>query len=590
MSKRSLIGAALWAGLAFLAWAPLGTGCSKPSTGNPDATVNVPPDAAGTPDTGPDLPDVGTPDTGPEPIPCSYDDDCGPAERCGDRGVCVEAVACNTPANCTPSDDTDTPRLYCENTTVGLGCRCVMAPAADGGAAAGYCKRRLPPCAPCQTDEQCGSDPLWFRTPLHEPGKCVTLDGAKVCLEPYVPTKCGCGQSATVGGAYYCAPQGTTPSCAEGGAFLCCLKDGNCPPEHPVCETATGRCQDVCWYDFDKKETVGCRADKVCNVDPKNLTSSSRNYAAGRCGAPCAADADCTYLRGDFVCRAETGSDKRCRPPGCLGDIECPELPIDNPSNGFCERETGTCMTNCRIGEDPVTSLPFTDCKGGFKCARPTPTEPGACVEQTCAEQGGTQQFCRWNEICCGEDHDGNPDTPPEPCTDSTGAVIGQPGKCYRAPNPPWCAPCDPADVLSCTKATFPTSAKDPNLCIAFGPDGAGTDRGNSCMFACESSSQCPKGFNCKDIELTCNADPSVCGDPARCQDSGEKDGEGKPIMWCRCTTAGDQAECPALLDASKPTGPHARCSDDAYPSNRPWLHCIWTHGCLPYIRACMPP
>ncbi|MGC4121457.1 MAG: hypothetical protein QM765_44155 [Myxococcales bacterium] len=523
--------------------------------------------------------------------PCTYDDDCGPSERCSETLTCVPAIPCNTPANCTPSDDNDQARAYCENATVGLGCRCVTSPAADGGTATGYCKRRLPPCAPCQSDEQCGTDPLFFRTPLHEPGKCVALDGVKVCLEPFVSAKCACGESANLEGGYYCTPQGA--SCGEDGAFLCCQKDGNCPPEHPLCETATGRCQDVCWYDFDKKETIGCRADKVCHVNPKFLTPTSPNFGAGRCGPPCAADTDCAYLRDDFVCRAETGSDKRCRPPGCLGDIECPEQPPESPSTGYCERTTGACMTDCRTGKDPVTSVDYADCKGGYKCQKPSPSAPGTCVEQTCVEQGGAQQFCRWNEMCCGEDRDGDTTTDPEPCTDATGNVIGEPGKCYRMPNPPWCAECDPNDVKSCTgKPGYPTSTKDPNVCFPFGPGSDGVDRGNACAFACAKDTECPKGFFCKDVEVYCTPDTAAqdCGDANACQDTGQKDGQGNPIYWCRCTTAGSQAECPMELDPNVSGGPHARCSDDAYPSNRPWLHCIWTHACVPYVRACMPP
>lgn len=599
MSKRTLYGAALWAGLVFLASAPLGAGCSKPPATPPDATVSTPPDASGGgADASAPSPDVGSPDTGPEPIACTYDDDCPADMRCADNGACMPAIPCQTPANCAPSDENDTIRLYCENATVGLGCRCVAAPAGDAGvagAAGSYCKRRLPPCAPCTTDEQCGTDPLYFQTPLHEPGKCVELDGAKVCLEPYVKAKCGCGMSATVGTASYCAPQGAKATCAEGGAFLCCAKDANCPPEHPLCETATGRCQDVCWYDFEKKETIGCRADRVCNVDPKFLTPTSHNYGAGRCGPPCAADTDCSYLRGDFVCRAEAGSDQRCRPPGCLGDIECPALPVDNPSNGFCERETGDCKPNCRVGEDPMTSLPFKDCKDGFVCEQPTPLDPAGCRPMTCIEQGGAQIYCSWNELCCGEDRDGDVTTAPEACPVDAAGTQAEKGKCYRAPNPPWCAACDPQDAMSCTKAGYPTSDKDDNFCIGFGADADGNDRGNACLFACKSSKECPKGFFCKDMPVYCNDQEDICGDPARCVETDIvlDPTTNPPTMakYCKCSTAGAKDECPALDPAATdPNSPHARCADDVSPGNSPWLHCIWTHACTPYITACTPP
>ena len=78
MSKRILNRTALWAGLVFVAFTTLGGGCSKPTTGGLDASTPAdvgapPPDAAA-----PGL-DASSPDTGPELVPCSFDDDCGPA-------------------------------------------------------------------------------------------------------------------------------------------------------------------------------------------------------------------------------------------------------------------------------------------------------------------------------------------------------------------------------------------------------------------------------------------------------------------------------------------------------------------------------
>jgi hypothetical protein len=587
------------------------TGCPKPNpSAGPaaglDAAMGIPPDASanandGGPTTGLD---ASAPDTGPKVTACSVDDDCGPKERCSEAGACMPAVPCDDPSNCPPANDQDEIHMYCDN-TVGLGCRCVV----PSGETKGVCKRRLPPCAPCTEDEQCGNDPLYFQNAWHEPGHCVTLDGVKVCLEYFVSggIKCPCGQSVPIDSKNYCAPQGSPASCAA-GQFLCCQTDGNCPPEHPLC--SGGRCKDICWYDFQKDETIGCRADKVCNVDPSFLNPTNKNYGAGSCSSPCTDDAACTPIRDDFVCRSEPKSDKRCRPEGCLDDFECMNPETDSgkptfPYLGYCERQTGVCecheptnpnqSCNCRPGTNPVTSTPYKDCRDGFKCWQPSGAEPGQCIEKDCIENGGAQSYCGWTQFCCGEDRDSDPGTPYEPCVDLAGTtILADYGKCYNAPNPPWCTACEPTltsgatDWLACNKPGYPTSTKDPNFCLDFGKDAKGKARGNSCIFACISSKQCPAGFHCSDrgFELDCSSDAAACGTGGNCTDTGMKDQNGNAIKWCKCTNAGVKGpECPAM-DAADPTAPISRCSD----GNSPFYHCIWTKGCVPQLSACLVP
>ncbi len=580
-------------GVTALAVLGLGGSCNnKPPPVEAGLDAAIPPDATAMP---PDAEvvivpaDAGTPDTGPVLVPCSYDEDCGPLERCSETFTCMPAVTCDTPDNCL--DDNDPAKAYCDNTGTGLGCRCVKAPGAKDGA----CKRRLPPCAPCTTDEQCGTDPLFFRTPFHEPGKCLELDGVKVCLETYSAPKCGCGLAFTIDSKLYCTPQGTTASCKD-GEFLCCKTDANCPPEHPLCDTVRGRCQDLCWYDYDKDQTVGCRADKVCNVDPQFLDPVSANFAAGRCGPACAVDTDCTSLRGDFVCRPEKKSEPRCRPPGCISDVECPNPVMDEtnphfPYAGYCERGgknagvcicgTATSTCDCRTGKDPMTTLPYRDCKEGFKCEEPAPGTPGVCLEKNCIEQGGTVNFCPYDHFCCGEDRD--KDGKPDPCTDFTGQVVGSYGKCYPSPKPPWCLTCEKHS--DCAVAGTPASQKDFALCIDFGPDKNDAERGTRCMYACETAGNCPKGYACTEFPVDCSKDAAQCGDAARCYDTGLKDQDNQPIKYCKCNNAGQRGgECP-VMDPNDPAGVVSRCSD-AIPGGQ--LHCIWTRGCYPKPVVCV--
>jgi len=230
-----------------------------------------------------------------------------------------------------------------------------------------------------------------------------------------------------------------------------------------------------------------------------------------------------------------------------------------------------------------VTSMLYRDCKEGFKCEEPTPGAPGACLEKNCVEMGGAQNYCAFGQFCCGEDRD--KDTKADPCVDATGKTIAQVGKCYDNPNPPWCQACEAH--ADCTKNGAPASTKDFNLCIAFGADKNGADRGNSCMYACATAAECPKGFLCNDIPVDCSADPATCGDATRCYDTGKKDGDGNPIKWCKCTSAGQRGgECP-ILDPGDPSGPVSRCMN---ASGTLQLHCIWTRGCYPNPMVCTVP
>lgn len=513
-------------------------GCSEPSEEIHDAGTVEPEPDAGTGGNG----DGGTGDGGTE-FRCVIDDDCDIDKRCNDdTGECIPAEPCGDDVSIDPSTCPGE-GSYCDTVT-GLGCRCVPS---ELSPKKGFCKRRRPACSPCETDADCGDDPNWFETPLHNEGKCVDLEGNgnKVCLEVYrSQSKCSCGVAMQIDGAVYCAP--TSGTCGEEGTMLCCSSDDECPPEYPACDSQSGRCIERCTYDYADERTVNCRADQACHVDPQYLDENSLTYAAGRCAAPCKDDQECKSYRSDFVCMAEADGLKRCRPPGCISDFECP-VPEGSVYRGYCELSSGQCKTDsCRPGFDPFGNE-RADCIPGYKC------ENEVCVEQTCVEQGGAANACGYGEFCCGDDRDG--DGTPDPCVNAVGTVVGQPGKCYTAPNPPWCRPCQSDD--ECVGGT-PAHPSYKNKCVE-----------GLCVYACTNLNQCPRGFACDDVSFTCNNDPSVCGDPNRCQNTGRVDQDGNPIMMCKCSEPGVVgAECPnAVCGASN------------------W--CVITRGCVPGANVC---
>jgi hypothetical protein len=547
--------------LAFALSFALTSGCGKKDPVTSDGGTHGSADAVGSadPDGGSLSGDGGSAGVDAGPPPCRFDDDCPQDKRCDDSsGKCIDAKPCqDDPATCN-ADGT-----YCDNVD-GLGCRCVLAKAAPTPPAPynGFCKRRKPPCTPCKDDEECGKDPNFFQNSLHNDGRCVKMtDGKTFCLERFTgATKCSCGIALTVNNASYCAPQNN--SCTA-GTFLCCKSDKDCPPEHPNCDETSQLCKDVCIYSFENQQTVGCRADQVCHVDPKFLTAKAVNYGAGRCGPTCKGDPECAALRPDFVCKPELkgggvkASEPRCRPTGCVSDYECPDPGSSSAYKGYCDRGDGKCKLNsCRAGSDPVTGAKFNDCKGGYKC------DNGVCLEQNCVEQGGGENACDFDQFCCGEDRNGNGKTDDDPCTNDASISLAKVGQCYKAPRPPWCKACTKDD--ECKGGGAPVSPKDPGKCLDFGPGGA-------CIYGCTLRTQCPRGYECGEIPVDCSQDPKTCGDVSRCYDSGRKDQKGNPIKWCKCTTAGAVGgECPT----------NTRCNNSG-------TTCIITQGCLPGPRVC---
>ncbi len=421
-------------------------------------------DAGGENDAGQDsgIPDAGPFDAG---FKCTFDDDCAalnPATRCdGPSGTCVLAETCDQTSDCAIDDTTS----YCDLN--GIGCRCVVG--ANDAGRSGVCRRIKPSCAPCSRNEECGSE-SYFSFP--QSGTCSALpggDGGTFCTKKAGFGGCKLSQCGYIdNGAGYCVPQAPKTCEAPG-----CSKDTDCP-SGTVCNVQECICESRCRWDFAKQEVAapGCGSvngvQKTCWVDNEALDPTSSYYGSGRCRLPCQSDTDCTNTTTNkhggprLKCAAEkladgTLSGKRCRAAGpCMDDLECPQHDGGaEPAIGYCDRGTFQCKKDCRIGQDPVTTLPFKDCVSSYACANDGGTN--YCRLQTCLEQGGAAGACRRGQYCCGEDKNG--DGQPDPCP-PTGL---EPNKCYEAPRPPFCTACMKQE--DCDKLTLPAYLTGAGAC-----------------------------------------------------------------------------------------------------------------------------
>jgi hypothetical protein len=261
-----------------------------------------------------------------------------------------------------------------------------------------------------------------------------------------------------------------------------------------------------------------------------------------------------------------------------MDSFECEALPVSSLSLGYCDRLTLSCKTDCRVGKDPVTNLPYQDCRTGYGCQ----AENGInkCVMKTCLEQGGASFACLPGKYCCGEDkdEDGVADPcPPASELDSAG--------CYQAPSPPFCAKCmGPEDCIKLTLPSWqnhckngsksPSCAPYPMACIGYQNTQTGAKVGvcapatvNDDTFDSFGRAKSVKGCPAKYTPIYYALDLGSGGDDYCASDdqcsNGNAPGSGRcaPLLKinlpdgghpkaCVCTVGGPLSQCPSQPDA----------------------------------------
>ena len=139
-------------------------------------------------------------------------------------------------------------------------------------------------------------------------------------------------------------------------------------------------CEPRCrWsYALGAEDPPGCAAGSSCFVDDAQLDAGSALFAFGRCRTACLNDAGCAASVANpfggthLMCAPEVLLDggaslNRCRSTGCMDDLQCTTAAGLAPK-GYCDRFSASCATNCRLATDPVTTLPYADCRAGFSC------------------------------------------------------------------------------------------------------------------------------------------------------------------------------------------------------------------------------
>ena len=306
----------------------------------------------------------------------------------------------------------------------------------------------------------------------------------------------------------YCVPQ--RQMCPS----ISCVEDQDCTdPRFPVCDISRGLCIMGCYINWERSlETVGCSPGKpACHAiatlhDPALLgqCETAPMFGYGKCGPACEKNSDCERYGSDvldrpFVCQNDGGV-RRCRPQGCVDDMECPEPSGGSEASymGYCSPESLSCdYTNCRTGPDPRQGCGvnenYADCTMKYKCVEDAsqPEDYGICVEKNCIDNQGANLDCYGGQFCAGEPMrnmmTGEEDGEPLPVPQDVPI-----GACYDMDVPVWCeTTCTPGDNSGCRGANVPgRSPENPGYCIP-------GQTGNFCFFGCEYAAECPAGWGC---------------------------------------------------------------------------------------------
>ncbi len=457
---------------------------------------------------------------------CIHDSQCElDSQRCDDTdtsatyGRCIDAEPCQGDFTCgTTAGYGD----YCGEPGSG-GCVCVPSDEAPDNMI-GFCRRRAEVCAPCESDVECGNDRIQYDDPRE--CKPFTFDGetgVNVCLPKKGAGNCPPGTipanpTTNPELAGYCVPQ--SQDCAD---MKPCREDLDCAgnPQAPICDRSRQICVPGCTFDYDDDESVGCAPGLVCHPVPSNLNpellaecATVPAFGQGKCGAQCDPEDASTCSEydggtGTYECVQESSGERRCRPRGCLNDLECPETP-GSVYLGYCDIKAdptqNTCVYDtCRPGMDPRAGCgaerPYEDCNAEYKCV--AGAGGGTCVEKNCIDKGGAGNGCRLGEFCAGEpminmltlEVDGAMEPPPNVPA----------GECYGLDMGTWCETgCNSS--ADCTAAQAPYSYPDsPGICTTH------PDRSNKCTWGCEYTAECPGRWQCnsRGLEVEC-ADPAA--------------------------------------------------------------------------------
>ena len=319
------------------------------------------------------------------------------------------------------------------------------------------CKRRKSPCEPCSSDKECGTDK----------DKCVDGYCGKDCSITACPSGMICDSNTL-----QCKPQ--SGSCET---LSSCSTDEDCP-EGEICDTSRGLCLLACTYD-EATGLSNCPNGETCHYN-------------GRCGPVCQNDNDCN--EAGIICL-----DGRCRPEGCLNDIECENEQAPEGHIPYCDTQTYQCITDvCRDNQD---------CKPGYEC------DQGSCRKLNCLERGGQTLACFVGQFCCGEN-------PQNQCPQGVSE-----GECFYAPEP-YCKACtcqDGNEICEANDQCGGPSYGSDHYCITH-KDQNDQPVGSFCGVGCDPNdpTTCPRGYECIEIQVSQNGQQSThynCVWYTKCQD-----------------------------------------------------------------------
>lgn len=349
-------------------------------------------------------------------------------------------------------------------------------------------------CLPCKAPADCGNTASNICVRLEEGNRC-----AQLC------TNDGCCPKG-----YRCADFGLQKACIPDTGkcpSVRCSNDSNCGPGE---QCSGGTCQPKP-VNRDPKTCTACTSDSQCGGNSKCVGFKDNK---ARCLQPCVADNFCPT---GFNCSSILGG-RYCTPPDgfcpCTSDSQC--IQGEACKGGVCR--PANCGYGCACTQDD-------QCNTGYSCIQTG--QGGVCVQycgsSTTYPKGSAGSACNNGQCNDGASCyriSGSQDLCMRPCRSNSDCTYG--GRCYQLGGQAFC-------LCQGNTECRNSQACNKGVLGQFG-GGACTTTG--------SSSQCPTGFSCTEVQQgTSICQPGNTGGPgAKC---GGTSGGCKDGLQCVQTSQG---------------------------------------------------
>ena len=472
----------------------------------------------------------------PAPLPCTADnsscqDTQGSYLCVCNAGYAGDGTLCQNVNECEQNQSSCDPNALCTDEPGSYNCTCNDGFAGDGVSCADINECENEQLNTCSANASCSNEPGSFSCTCNAGygGDGVTCDDVNECE---LGTPCSDNAlCANQPGSFTCTcnagyeGDGVTcdnvNECEGTETIILCSQAGILCEEETCYEAVYGLdffCDENSWDDF----CAACAASQP-GYDGLDCSSVGEACELVKALTPCADNASCTDTEGSYECACLEGYEGDGFT--CENINECELGTVGCDAQATCEDTMGSAICTCDDGY-------FGD---GFSCCEDLDGD-GVCVDaDNCPTLANPEQVDTDNDKI-GDACECTPDTlcdDENVCTDDT---CNPNNGCVFIPNNGSCDDGNICTTNSCEEGICAVQFVDGNCCTEDAQCGENQgchESENVCAdiqcAPCETDADCGEGNGCKSYPsgmhcaLSCDEDPSICGEASECQASAEE-------------------------------------------------------------------